>query len=75
MSAPTQSASPFLCGPSLLPSGHALPGARECMSPLQHGFLLVKGGREGGEEEEEEVEEEGAYRRGEGDEDGEMVRW
>ena len=45
------------------------------MSPLQHGFLLVKGGREGGEEEEEEVEEEGAYRRGEGDEDGEMVRW
>ena len=46
------------------------------MSPLQHGFLQVEGGREGGEEEEEEeVEEEGAYRRGEGGEDGETVRW
>ena len=49
-------------------------GTRECTSLLQHGFLLVEGGRGGGEEE-EEVEEEGAYRRGEGDKDGEMVRW
>ena len=72
--APTRPGSPFLCGPSLLPSGHALPGARECMSPPQRGDLLVEDGRGGGKEE-EEVEEEGGYRQGEGGEDGELVCW
>ena len=44
------------------------------MPSPQHGSLLVEDGRGGGKEA-EEAEEEGAYRQGEGGEDGELVCW